>query len=1581
MRSCRTVATLVLGLTASAVLAFEPSSTSPYTFVPPPSCSGCETLSHERVGDGFFHAPGCNQSGAPLYFCDCTIGYVSTEMLQQPILRVVQGTNNVELEYWAKNAYCNPPPGGGDIHVPNSIPFKIQVFQLDPVTFVPSANAVHIVPPYWEHGKVTFTDLNPACNLYRAIYIVTDLNFVDRFVSSDVIGATANSGGASCLVDLGSCPITAAPGAPSSGVSPGVGKPINVGSGNMHYGEPLFTISGPGNASLSFTVSYNSRDTSAGWLGVGFIHTFDQRLENISGSSAKLWHGPDGLRVLWVSENHPPTGPIRRAVYPGDMTGTMTQPSTFQMKNLAGTVTEFNSTTGRWVQTTDKWGNAVAGSYDGSGNLTTITDALQRTWTLAYTSGKLTSITDADNNQWRFTYDGSGRLEKIFDPLHTGTTPWRQYTWVTYDVTKPAVLAKVVDDNGAVLEAHQYDAQGRALSSWSGDTTGDPPAPGPNARDLVTLSYDSATQTTATSKIDSGVNQATVYTLKVGSGRFLATSIVGTCVTCGQVEDALAYTFDDENHPLSKIVGTGTEQVETRYSYDSNGMLSSMTEAYGKPEQRVITSSHTKADWPEFVTQITETSAAHPPQSKTRTFAWSGTNDTMLAETISGYFDSSSSAVSYVTTSTYDTKHRLIQRDGPVANQRTTWSYYADNDSTLNRRGRLQNSVLSTTTTATLTTTFDDYDIYGSARKETDPNGVEMRKVLDARGRAAELRSVKPAGDSSEPADYVTTLVYDSRDRMTSIAFPLGNKTTYSYEDGTNRLLRMIRVDASGNERERVAHTLNTIGAKTTESFDECTMPAASCTAWTTRRSDSFTYSAAARLTTVTHPDATTLTYAYDTRGNLTLVKDERHTAANTIYSYDSLNRLKTVTQKQTIVAGSDVVTQYGYDVQDNLTSITDPNGNVTTYNYDDFHRIQKQVSPVTGTTTYSYDASGNLLTTVDANSATTTRTYDLANRITGSTSSRTGSPTETISWTYDSATTGAYGKGRLDTMTDLGGSTSFLYERRGLLRSENRTIAGISYTMTYGNDVNGNRSSVGYPSGRTVAYAFDFADRPLTASTSPTTFVSDATYYPFGPTKKITFGNGTAQELTFDTRYRPTANQITSGVTTIAGYSYTTDAAANIMSIHDTQDATWNRDFTYDDLNRLLTANSGSSLWGTGRFSYDAMGNILSSTLGGSTTTFSYSGTTPKLTSVTSGSTTTVTYDSAGNETQTDVTHTISPRNLVTQIDAQYVRYVLTYDGRGIRVVRSDVPKKFSDSWKTYHSIYSPELQLLSTTRYNVIWGAPVAPKTTEIVWFAGRPVAQIDITSGIPITSYTDTDHLGSPILQTNAVGSITWRAEYEPYGRIFTMRVSTADAQPLRLPGQDGAIGNEVYNIFRWYRSNWGRYTQSDPLSVQQPRIFLKQDRPHLFAYSAQDPIGLSDPTGLCTKCDTCPSGKWTVDPLGFGASAAVIGGITYQQTSYTCQDNGVSVKIKTTCALFGPILGAGLGVTGPGKACGCNVSDLLNPGKASQGWTGWLGPVNIDINKCTDFDPVATSGGLSKSWGAGFSKTWCWSEEKK
>jgi len=158
-------------------------------------------------------------------------------------------------------------------------------------------------------------------------------------------------------------------------------------------------------------------------------------------------------------------------------------------------------------------------------------------------------------------------------------------------------------------------------------------------------------------------------------------------------------------------------------------------------------------------------------------------------------------------------------------------------------------------------------------------------------------------------------------------------------------------------------------------------------------------------------------------------------------------------------------------------------------------------------------------------------------------------------------------------------------------------------------------------------------------------------------------------------------------------------------------------------------------------------------------------------------------------------------------------------------------------------YSFYSPEMNLLAETE---IQTAAAPAILYEYIWFNGHPVAQVDAGT---TTHWTFTDHLGTPIIQTDSSGAVYWRAEYEPYGKVFALL--TADQhQPLRLPGQEAeqlnlgpnGASERSYNILRWYRPSWGKYTQSDPISL---RNGLAPANVYAYAYSRPtlyiDPLG--------------------------------------------------------------------------------------------------------------------------------------------
>ena len=1158
-------------------------------------------------------------------------------------LRVVG--NRIFVDYEAPNYYCTAvgdwPPFYTCTNDPTVDPDSIELYDS-------SGNVLQNAYLYFEKGTWD-TGIDIACGVDQ--FYSAQINYVTDF------GELLIGRGGQHLVgcpDRNPCP-TCGVGGPSTSTA----RPIHLGSGDVSLTLPIATIA-QSPLAFSFALSYHSSaplypDPQESPVGLGWTHTFRQTLRPTDETNDKLYRVTgEGMEEVYALQSD---GTWQASV-PGVLRGTVslnTSTSQYSLTDLDGTVTAFDEGTGRWSSTTDRWGNALKGSYDSSGNLLSVVDAEGRTIAFTYNAGLLTQMTLPDGQAWRFAYSGQN-LVQVFDPIHTGTTPWQTFSYQPNSGNVNVLLTQVQDESGAVLESHTYDAADRGVTSVSA-----------GGRDLVTVAYESSSQNTVTHTIDGTTTQQAVFTLIYQRGQFLPLTIIGDCATCGGGSDSYTFQFDQSNHVTQMVDANGHT---TDLQYDNDGNVTSRTEASGTPEERTTTFTYGYSPWPTFWTEKDEPSVGRVGASKTTMRAWSSSPflESTLTTTENGFL-ATNSAVSYTTTSTFDASHRLLTTVGPRTDvsQVTTRAYYADNDSVLDRRGRLS-SVLDP---LGLTTTYGNYDVYGSARTVTDANGIVTQIQTDARGRVTSSTSLAVSGDPTESSNYTTTYAFDGRDRMTGTTLPRGNGLQYLYEDGTNRLTDTIRVNSSVQQEELRHLTLNLIGDRVTEQDESCSTPAASCAAWTTQRSDGFIYDTHNRLVQVNHPVPTGsfLVNTYDSDGLLVGVQDENHSQPNTVYTYDPLHRLTQVQQALSTAPSGQAVTAYAYDAMDNLASVTDPNGNATTYSYDDFRRLANQTSPVTGTTTYAYDPAGNLVSTSDARGATTTKAYDADNRVTSSTSQLSGQSPESVSWTYDASAVGNYGKGRVATMTDPSGSTAYTYERRGLVKSESRSILGAGYTTKYQYDANGNRSGITYPSTRQVSYTFDFADRPASAVSGTTTFVSSASYEPFGPETQLSFGNGTTRSATFDQRYRPTEIKLAKGTTALADDLYQEDPVGNITQIHDALDASYNRDFGYDDLFRLTGASTGYSLWGNGSFAYDAMGNMTSLTLGTTRTdSFTYNGPLPTLQSVNqSGTPESITYDAAGN--QIDVGSSIyvySPRNYLAQGDG--LSYV--YDGRGVRAV-----------------------------------------------------------------------------------------------------------------------------------------------------------------------------------------------------------------------------------------------------------------------------------------------------------------------
>jgi len=122
----------------------------------------------------------------------------------------------------------------------------------------------------------------------------------------------------------------------------------------------------------------------------------------------------------------------------------------------------------------------------------------------------------------------------------------------------------------------------------------------------------------------------------------------------------------------------------------------------------------------------------------------------------------------------------------------------------------------------------------------------------------------------------------------------------------------------------------------------------------------------------------------YDANSGLVLLTDAEGVV--TRYVYDDLGRLTAVIENYQAGIPADyetnIRTEYTYDANGNRLSIKDGNGNITTFLYDDQNQLKRETDPLGHFWIHGYDAAGNQVPTTDANGATTSYVYQ-ANRLT----------------------------------------------------------------------------------------------------------------------------------------------------------------------------------------------------------------------------------------------------------------------------------------------------------------------------------------------------------------------------------------------------------------------------------------------------------------------------------------------------------------------------------------------------------------------------------------------------------------------
>ncbi|MCX6023073.1 MAG: DNRLRE domain-containing protein, partial [Chloroflexi bacterium] len=375
--------------------------------------------------------------------------------------------------------------------------------------------------------------------------------------------------------------------------------------------------------------------------------------------------------------------------------------------------------------------------------------------------------------------------------------------------------------------------------------------------------------------------------------------------------------------------------------------------------------------------------------------------------------------------------------------------------------------------------------------------------------------------------------------------------------------------------------------------------------------------------------------YTYATGGLVATMTDPNGHITSYEYDGGSGNKgyLTKVTKAPYVGGGAARVTTLVRNTDGSVQQETDATGKVATYEYDGLGRIKKvNFGVVSGTPLFweatTYDLNGAVATKTNGRGNVTTYQYDANNRLTATVDALS----HTTSFAY-------FTNGWRSSMTDPDSRvTSYSYDIMGRVLTV--TEPG-NYVTTYTYDLRGNRKSRVDPNNKTTGYVYDAGSQPTQITyTSPMTAVGYA-YDANGNRTGMTDGSGSVT-YTYDVLNRMTAvDRVVSGVASTTTYAY--DAAGNRTSIT-YPSSLWSATAAYTYYPDSLMKTTTFGLLGAShqvQYTYDAVGRLTTITNPNSTSaaqTYDAAGRMLSTSSTgPSGTITSFTYtlDGAGNRTQ----------------------------------------------------------------------------------------------------------------------------------------------------------------------------------------------------------------------------------------------------------------------------------------------------------------------------------------------------------
>jgi len=381
-----------------------------------------------------------------------------------------------------------------------------------------------------------------------------------------------------------------------------------------------------------------------------------------------------------------------------------------------------------------------------------------------------------------------------------------------------------------------------------------------------------------------------------------------------------------------------------------------------------------------------------------------------------------------------------------------------------------------------------------------DPLGVETRFFYDSSGTLL-TQKIEAVG---LPEQVVTNYSYTSYGELETVAVD-GATTSVSYNAQgqptsiTDQMGNVSRLeyDTYGN----IAAAVDAEGNRTTFAYDDLGNPLTVTDPL--GNETTMEYNAAGRLTQIT--DALDRTTKFETDYKERIIAVVNALDQRKEFDYDGAGNLVAITE-------SDAVTLMTYDSSKRLTSVTDPVGNTTSYNYSaagcsscggSSDLPEEVVDPFQNITKNLFDQNGQLKAVEDPLQNLTSVSRDALGRVT----SQVDGNGNTTTFEYDAL-------GRLVRQVDAeGGITSFAYNKRGNLI---RLTDAESNTTQFQYDLAGRKIKEIRPMGQATEYSY-FKNGLLKTVKDAKQQVSTYTYDAANRLTEITYADNTKDTFGYD--------------------------------------------------------------------------------------------------------------------------------------------------------------------------------------------------------------------------------------------------------------------------------------------------------------------------------------------------------------------------------------------------------------------------------------------------------------------------------